>query len=149
MLSYRKYNKPIGENPMKIYLSGPMTGKPNLNKELFDHYERLLKEEGYEVVNPHNNQLPQARLLKFLELMGVKKSKVMYIAYMVMDMLHIIKCDAIVMLPGWSLSRGSTLECIWAMTLDKDFICLEQSEVECSIILYEPDELEDWFDKQF
>lgn len=38
--------------PMKLYLSGPMTGRPNHNREAFYEAEEKLRDCGYDVVNP-------------------------------------------------------------------------------------------------
>ena len=37
---------------MRIYISGPMTGKPDLNEPLFRSTEKRLRELGHEVFNP-------------------------------------------------------------------------------------------------
>ena len=41
---------------MRIYISGPMTGKPDLNEPLFRSTEERLREMGHEVFNPHSMQ---------------------------------------------------------------------------------------------
>lgn len=43
---------------VRIYLSGPMTGRPNLNREEFAKAAALLRAGGYEVVSP--GELPDA-----------------------------------------------------------------------------------------
>ncbi len=39
---------------MRIYLAGPMTGLPDLNRPAFDAAERRLTEQGHFVINPHD-----------------------------------------------------------------------------------------------
>ena len=39
---------------MRIYISGPMTGKPDLNEPLFRSTEERLREMGHTVFNPCN-----------------------------------------------------------------------------------------------
>lgn len=48
---------------MKLYLSGPMTGLPDHNREAFNKREGMLKRRGYDVVNPARTDLgPTANL---------------------------------------------------------------------------------------
>ena len=42
-------------NNVRIFLSGPMSGKINNNKEAFDRAEKALRAVGYEVFNPANS----------------------------------------------------------------------------------------------
>lgn len=77
---------------MKVYISGPMTGYKNLNKGAFLEAENMLKDKGYEVINPHN--YPYAP----------------YEVCMRRDIQLLIGCDAIFMLNGWSKSRGAKVE---------------------------------------
>lgn len=42
---------------MKVFISGPMKGYPNFNKEAFDQAEKELVQQGYEEVAP-NMRLP-------------------------------------------------------------------------------------------
>ena len=37
---------------MKVFISGPMKGYPNFNKEAFDQAEKDLVQQGYTVFNP-------------------------------------------------------------------------------------------------
>ena len=38
---------------MKVFISGPITGMPNLNREAFADAEELIRSYGHEPVNPH------------------------------------------------------------------------------------------------
>lgn len=42
----------------RIYLCGPITAMENGNFEAFDAAERVLREAGYDVFNPHDLKLP-------------------------------------------------------------------------------------------
>lgn len=77
---------------MKVYISGPMTGKPNFNKQAFTEAEHYLKSLGYDVVNPHNYPVNK------------------YEVCMKRDIALLINCDAIYLLEGWSKSRGAKTE---------------------------------------
>ena len=39
---------------MRVYISGQMTGKSDLNRKAFKDAEQHLKSLGYTVINPHN-----------------------------------------------------------------------------------------------
>ena len=79
---------------MNIYISGPMTGKPDLNEPLFRSTEERLRELGHTVFNPHNVQLQPS-----------------YRDYLAVDLAWICEnADALVVLPGWTDSPGSRVE---------------------------------------
>ena len=85
------------------YLSGPMTGKPNYNYEAFHEAAELVRQQGYEVINPaeafHGDQsLP-------------------YATYMRHDIESLLKVDFVVVLPGWEHSRGALFEVLIAAAL--------------------------------
>ncbi len=80
---------------MRFYISGPMTGLPDLNFPAFNAEAARLREQGFAVVNPAElNPDPQATWKQCMRL----------------DIRHLVECDAIVMLPGWERSRGARLE---------------------------------------
>lgn len=80
---------------MKVYLAGPMTGYPNLNFPLFHSEAARLRAMGYEVVNPAEiNADPKA------DWAGCMRE----------DIRELVGCDGIALLPGWSKSRGASLE---------------------------------------
>ena len=87
---------------MKIYISGPITGIENGNKEAFDHVEGELKARGHEVVNPHS--LPHNHGKSWEE-------------YMREDIKALLDCEAVYALAGWSRSRGAVVEVDLADTL--------------------------------
>ena len=86
---------------MRIYVSGPMKGKINLNKEAFDEAARRWEEAGCEVINPHDYPL---------ERRDGETDEELYERYMLQDFLLIGRCDAIQLLPGWSQSMGAIRE---------------------------------------
>lgn len=77
---------------MKVYISGPMTGKKDLNRKAFNDAEKHLKELGNEVVNPHNYPVDS------------------YEVCMKRDIALLLDCDVIYLLEGWSKSRGAKVE---------------------------------------
>ena len=92
-----------------VYISGPMTWCENKNREAFRKAAELLKESGFEVINPHDFPEPDfPHNLTDAERWG------RYLAY---DLSLILekKPDYIFMLPGWQCSRGACLERSFAL----------------------------------
>ena len=96
----------------KIYLSGPISGKPDF-KEAFQAAEDLLKKHysplNVIVLNPA--KLPQ----------GLR-----YSDYMSIDMAMLQVCDTIALLAGWEESEGSTAEHAYARAINMSIIYLEE-----------------------
>ena len=80
---------------MKIYISGPMTGKPDWNMPYFNKTAEVLRALGYMVVNPA--EINQDTALTWKECLRE-------------DLRELLECDAIVMLDGWEDSNGAHLE---------------------------------------
>lgn len=81
-----------------IYISGPITGWPELNKPLFDDVASQLRRAGYDVINPHDIGEPSEALLPWA-------------SYLRADLIHMLQhATAVAMLPGWEGSRGARLE---------------------------------------
>ena len=81
-----------------VYLSGPITGIENYNKEAFDKAEKLVKALGYKVINPH-----KIKLLK-------KFNGKFWGNYMRADLRELMKADILILLDGWVKSDGANLE---------------------------------------
>ena len=76
----------------RVYLSGAMSGKPDLNFPLFNAEAARLRSLGYDVVNPVELcPDPAATWHDCLKA----------------DIKALLDCDAIVMLPGWVDSQGA------------------------------------------
>lgn len=117
---------------MRIYISGPMTGLPDLNRPAFDAAEKRLTEQGHFVINPHNLTpifgTPEELADSFYALYELEKpqnaytttsclDKAMnegcaYLARAVMDadLAAVRSCSAIYLLRGWEKSRGAKKE---------------------------------------
>ena len=78
----------------RIYVSGRMTGLPDLNFPAFNAEAARLRALGYEVVNPAE----------------MNPSEPCWKACMRKDIAALMQCDWIAMLPDWQLSRGATEE---------------------------------------
>jgi hypothetical protein len=79
---------------MRVYLSGPMTGLPDLNFPAFQAAAARLRAEGLQVVNPAE----------------IGAAGMSWEACMRADIKALCDCDAIVLLPGWEASKGAHLE---------------------------------------
>ena len=89
----------------KVYIAGPMTGKPQYNFPLFDYVARYLDDLGAEPVNPAEMDRQHDRFD------GWDRSRLRtFKEYMQRDLPAVMECDDIIMLPGWSMSPGATLE---------------------------------------
>ena len=88
---------------MKIYLSGPVTGMPGLNRAAFDRAAERLRALGHEVVNP----LDTDHLCPHGD----------WAEYMRKDLPLLVACDAVAVLPGWRRSKGASLEVAVARAL--------------------------------
>lgn len=80
----------------KVYISGPITGMPSLNRAAFDDAAAMLRGGAwYGVVNPHDNGLP---------------IDAPWEQHMRADLALLLGCTAIYMLHGWERSRGARIE---------------------------------------
>lgn len=92
-----------------LYLSGPMTGFPEFNRQAFEDAAYRLRSYGYHVINPH--ELPEP------EVEGFAGEMELWAEYLARDLWLFAKTsrpDALVVLPGWETSRGSMLEVAFA-----------------------------------
>lgn len=77
-----------------VYISGPMTGMPDLNRYAFTFAEGRIVAHGMKPVNPHTLCDPSWDWGKCMRA----------------DIAALVACDAILMLPGWERSSGAQLE---------------------------------------
>lgn len=82
-------------HPLKdiVYISGPMSGYVNFNKEAFYDAEEVLRNAGHEVINPARNP-----------------SGLTVAQYMQIDLNSIFHCTAVYFLKGWRDSYGARVE---------------------------------------
>jgi hypothetical protein len=78
------------------YLAGPMTGKPNDNRDQFNSAAEWLTGLGYRVINPASHHIAGGSWPAYLAL--------------AIHTIYERKPDGIALLPGWSESRGAQLE---------------------------------------
>ena len=85
---------------MKIYISGPISGRADLNREAFAKAAADLRAHGHEVVNPH----------EIINQERAEREGWEWVDYMREDIKALMTCDAICMLDGWQLSKGARVE---------------------------------------
>ena len=91
----------------RIYISGPMTGIPDFNHPAFHAEAARLRALGYDVINPAEiNTDPTAPWHECL-----KK-----------DLMALLQCDTVAVLPGGEWSRGVRLELQVAGQLQIDIV---------------------------
>ena len=97
-----------------IYLSGPMTGLPELNFPAFHAAARRLRALGWQVVNPAEiNTDPAATWHQCLR----------------NDLIALAGCcDVLALMPGWQTSRGAHLELHVARELGLRIVTVEELE---------------------
>lgn len=88
---------------MTIYLSGGMTGLPDLNRPAFYAMAKKLRKRGHTVINPPELDLAEKCMT--------------WEACLQRDLRALTRCDAVATLPGWKKSRGANLEVYVARAL--------------------------------
>lgn len=119
------------ERRKRVYLAGPMRGKPFFNFPAFDRAAERLRQAGFDVFSPAEND----RLLFPHEAWnnptGDEKEALAHgfnlrVAFC-FDVIALINSDAIALLPGWNFSKGATLEYRIAKYLGLEVLFLPES----------------------
>lgn len=106
-----------------IYLSGPMTGKPNYNRELFNEVAEALTEGGWAVFNPAANELELFGSYEACDKALVEDRQEALRMLLRADLEYITQwAEAIAMLPGWETSLGARAEHATAVALGLQII---------------------------
>ena len=98
---------------MRVYVSGPMTGKEEFNFPAFRATTATLRAAGFDVVCPS-------------ELSRSVPIGSPWEAYMKVDLAALLGCDAVVILPEAIRSRGARLECHVALELGLPLYTLDK-----------------------
>jgi hypothetical protein len=81
---------------MTWYLSGPMTGYENLNFPAFSYAAMTLRAQGLTLISPHENDLDIGEWDDYLR----------------HDIKLLADCHGLVLLRGWTKSKGAQME-LW------------------------------------
>ena len=94
----------------KVYISGQISGLPReIYLDNFIQAERLLRDQGYKVVNPV--RFAPCRWLWLYRLLGYRLT-------LLYDLWRMLRCDFIYKIPGWKSSRGAQIESCVAFHFD-------------------------------
>lgn len=100
--------------PKRVYLAGPMSGYPELNMPEFRRVTAILRDAGFDVVDPCEWQdvdSPPTRAEAMRQ-----------------DIPALLSCDGLVLLKGWSESLGANLEVFTAYQLSQPVYRFVDSE---------------------
>jgi hypothetical protein len=104
----------------KIYVAGPMTGLPDFNYPAFNVAAAKLRAIGHTVFNPAENPVPACGTWQ---------------GYMRLALAQLVQCECIVLLPGWSDSRGALIEHKLAKVLQMEVVHF----LDDPVLMREPD----------
>jgi len=88
---------------MRVYLSGPMSGLPKHNYPAFMLWAKRLRKAGYQVVNPA--ELDDGTPLSWVQCLK-------------RDITKLLNCTGVATMPGWTKSKGASLEVHISKELD-------------------------------
>ena len=80
---------------MRVYISGPITGRPDGNRTEFEIAEASIRHLHHEPVNPQTLAHDHGKT---------------WAEYMKVDLAALMTCDAVLALDGWQFSRGAKIE---------------------------------------
>jgi hypothetical protein len=107
----------------KIYISGPISGQPEGNKEAFESMEKRLASMGGDPQSPRRAAWPQWLSMEiphqFDQGWNIQMRKAVAMQ---------MQCDYVVLLPGWRDSRGAKIEVGLADEVGQ--VCFEYNEEE-------------------
>jgi hypothetical protein len=85
---------------MNVYISGPISGLPDGNRDAFEGAAFQLRYHGFEAINPHEigDAIPK------------HPEQISWADYMRADLKAMMDADALLSLDGWAGSRGALLE---------------------------------------
>lgn len=95
----------------RVYIAGPMTGYEDFNRPAFAEAAARLRSLGHVVVSP--GELDEA---------GHTPGDWPWKAYMRRDIVELMGCDTIALLPGWAQSKGARLETTLGLILEFKFL---------------------------
>ena len=94
----------------RIYLSGPMSGRPELNFHAFHAAAKTLRDKGLSVTNPAEIK---------------PEGEPSWSACMRADLKAMLDCCTVALLPGWEDSKGANIEAMLALNLEMRVVELE------------------------
>ena len=105
----------------RLYLAGPMRGKPHYNFPAFDAAAERLRQQGYEVVNP-------ADMSREVGVEKVVTDPAVFNRLIAEELREVRACDAIYLLRGWERSAGTRDELEVALSHGLEIMVEGESE---------------------
>ena len=99
----------------KVFIAGPMRGYENYNFPKFDKFEKILKDNGVECVNP-------GRISRKFKEKDINSDINIYNEMVRLQQEAEKTCNAILLLDGWQWSKGTQLEVKTAAELGMQFL---------------------------
>ncbi len=100
-----------------VYISGKMSGLPDLGRSTFNYAEQMLRAGGFIVLNPA--YLPEGMA---------------YPQYMAIAIAMLQQANMVVMLPGWETSRGALAEKAYAESIGLPIMLFEDYQREYNAV---------------
>ena len=96
-----------------VYISGPITGMPEGNKQAFKDAEEYLTELGYLCINPRHLEIPFC--LKWegrnpCKDINKKGGERLWDLMMKRSLAEMMECNSVALLEGWEQSKGAVIE---------------------------------------
>lgn len=117
------------EPPVRVYISGPMSGIPRANKEAFDAAKQEWLKYGADIVITPvdtNEAFSQERYGRPYDWdndpQSAQYGEEITDELIARDLTEVTKTDTVVVLPGWEKSRGALLEVHTALALKKTVV---------------------------
>jgi hypothetical protein len=118
----------------RAYLGGPMSGLKQFNFPAFDAAAAHLREQGWDIVSPAELDVPEVREQALASpdgksIVREKDTEQTWGDFLARDVKLIAdEIQAIILLPGWSDSRGAMLESFVGLLAHKDFYLYDKME---------------------
>lgn len=93
---------------LKIYVSGPIAGRPEANRAEFESAADLVRWAGADPLLPHDIHPDHLGTCPPDPIVGGDGHT--WPCHLRYDVAEMVKCDGVVMLPGWERSHGARLE---------------------------------------
>lgn len=100
-------------NTMRVYIAGPMRGRPQYNFQAFDKAKAEVENAAHIAVSPASMD----RAIWGFDGYGELTKGMTPRSVIAFDLTVLATCDAIYMLRGWEDSKGATAELAFAMAI--------------------------------
>lgn len=95
---------------IRVYLAGPMSGRPAFNRRGFEEAAYAARMRGFEPINPHEVDPSHDGPCPLGPTMVYRGQEHPYGCWLKAALRLMLTCEAVLMLPLWHMSTGATLE---------------------------------------